>query len=484
MTRFARSRGSKSSNERTPEEATPWNQMKQELEEKHKVHKKTQNETKEIKKHKKFDFNDIQNSDWAVFEEPRRRFENDNSNVTKKKHKKCVSVMSGKDISEPEKQNFRKTNNLHTVANKDARVQKKDSVKTCSKKIKKIFDGVHTFDNENMIEESESHIQTRKRKMRGKKKRQASIMTLASETNIKDKQSEDLENKHEIMDSMKLVSQKIKYKKRREKKQKIKQPGAESPLHGTERRANRIDMFQQNQNENYNMKCDSGEAGDKAKKPRKSKIPVVQMFINGKEIKVMKFDGFPVKKEDAEHLEELHQRLLKEGIPKTEIVAIMKRERRKAEKALARERKKVCFHCRNSGHVLSQCPELGRSSESGTGICFKCGSTEHTHFQCRVIRSQDFRFAECFVCKEQGHIARQCPDNPRGLYPKGGACRVCGDVTHLKKDCPDLIKEKEQQTVTLGRLDNNSLDILEEEMKEASHLPEEDFMKHKTVVKF
>jgi zinc finger CCHC domain-containing protein 9 len=88
------------------------------------------------------------------------------------------------------------------------------------------------------------------------------------------------------------------------------------------------------------------------------------------------------------------------------------------------------------------------------------------------------------VCKEQGHIARQCPDNPRGLYPKGGACRVCGDVTHLKKDCPDLIKEKEQQTVTLGTLGNDSLDILEEELKDESRSPEQNFMKHKTVVKF
>lgn len=32
----------------------------------------------------------------------------------------------------------------------------------------------------------------------------------------------------------------------------------------------------------------------------------------------------------------------------------------------------------------------------------------------------DYNFATCFICKEQGHIAKQCPDNQRGLYPKGG----------------------------------------------------------------
>lgn len=56
---------------------------------------------------------------------------------------------------------------------------------------------------------------------------------------------------------------------------------------------------------------------------------------------------------------------------------------------------------------------------TGSGICFKCGSAEHTHFECKVVRGQEFKFAQCFICNEQGHIARQCPDNARGLYPKG-----------------------------------------------------------------
>lgn len=56
---------------------------------------------------------------------------------------------------------------------------------------------------------------------------------------------------------------------------------------------------------------------------------------------------------------------------------------------------------------------------SGSGICFKCGSAEHTHYECKVVRGMDYKFAQCFICKEQGHISRQCPDNARGLYPKG-----------------------------------------------------------------
>ena len=142
----------------------------------------------------------------------------------------------------------------------------------------------------------------------------------------------------------------------------------------------------------------------------------------------------------------------------------MKLERRKAEKSLARVRKQVCFHCRKAGHNLSDCPELGME-ESATGICFKCGSGEHTHFECKVTKSDDYRFATCFICREAGHIAKQCPDNPRGLYPKGGGCKMCGDVTHLQKDCPDKLRKKEETTITVKTIAENALESLEEEGK-------------------
>jgi hypothetical protein len=53
-------------------------------------------------------------------------------------------------------------------------------------------------------------------------------------------------------------------------------------------------------------------------------------------------------------------------------------------------------------------------------LCFKCGSLEHTAKDCRstLKREQAYRYAVCFICKESGHLAKACPDNPRGLYPK------------------------------------------------------------------
>ena len=76
----------------------------------------------------------------------------------------------------------------------------------------------------------------------------------------------------------------------------------------------------------------------------------------------------------------------------------------------------------------------------------------------------------CFLCKEQGHIAKQCPDNPRGLYPKGGGCHLCGDVTHFKKDCPKNFEEKEKKLVRVETFNKNSIEALDEELRRKSKI--------------
>lgn len=186
------------------------------------------------------------------------------------------------------------------------------------------------------------------------------------------------------------------------------------------------------------------------------------IMANGRKIEIVRFEAFWIKKEDASKLKELKKKLKDQSIPNDKIKAIIKLERRKAEKALSREKTNVCYHCRKFGHKFSECPEINNSSMSKSGICFKCGSTEHTHFECKVTQSQNFRYAVCFVCNEQGHIARQCSLNPQGQYPKGGSCHLCGEVTHLRKDCPKEFEEKPSSIVTVEKINSVGLEDVSE----------------------
>ncbi|NXX83787.1 ZCHC9 protein, partial [Urocolius indicus] len=140
-----------------------------------------------------------------------------------------------------------------------------------------------------------------------------------------------------------------------------------------------------------------------------------------------------------------------------EVVVAMRKDKRREDRRLKRqERKKnamVCFHCRESGHGVADCPAVLESQDMGTGICYRCGSTEHDISKCKAKvdpAAGAFPYAKCFICGEMGHLSRSCPDNPKGLYAEGGGCRLCGSVEHFRKDCPE--KQNADQ-VTVGRWD-------------------------------
>uniref|UniRef100_A0A8D0BGC2 Zinc finger CCHC domain-containing protein 9 n=1 Tax=Salvator merianae TaxID=96440 RepID=A0A8D0BGC2_SALMN len=141
---------------------------------------------------------------------------------------------------------------------------------------------------------------------------------------------------------------------------------------------------------------------------------------------------------------------------KEEISTALKKDRRREERRLKRQKIKknsmVCFHCRRPGHGVADCPAVLESQDMGTGICYRCGSTEHEINKCKAKIDPalgEFPYAKCFICGEMGHLSRSCPDNPKGLYADGGSCRVCGSVEHFKKDCPE--NQNSDRMVTVGR---------------------------------
>lgn len=100
-----------------------------------------------------------------------------------------------------------------------------------------------------------------------------------------------------------------------------------------------------------------------------------------------------------------------------------------------KDRKKICLLCRSIGHTLKNCPTSFESLEST--FCYNCGENGHRLAECKKpLKEGGTGFAECFVCKKKGHLSKNCPTNPHGIYPKGGCCKLCQGVTHLAKDCP------------------------------------------------
>ncbi|XP_043260070.1 putative uncharacterized protein DDB_G0286901 [Colletes gigas] len=501
MTRYARSKGSKASNEKVADEPTPWHVMKQQLAENlsKKENRPIKNKSaKELLQDKQdvfyCDVGNV-NNDWAEFEDnsPTKSINSVTKEIKKKqktpqhlnkpKKNKNVSVSKVKDLNKD-------TEHINNV-NIEATHSKSNEIrKQIKRKDRKPIDVPIKESDVSQIEKNEKNTHNVVTENDGG-------LSKRQKRNMRKQKKNSCENTSETDVSSNKQKKKFKNNSNANKEIENNQNNNENRNEGNDRGikqfnnkfTNNSNNFKTVPNKFHSKQFENNRVNkrklpkirdDKEHKRRKADLGPTKMVINGIEIEIVKFDGFPVKKEDAERLGDLKQKMIIKGIPKKEIDIAMKLERRKAEKALARIRRCVCFHCRKAGHNLSDCPELG-VEQAGTGICFKCGSTEHTHFECRVAKPTEFRYATCFICREQGHIAKQCPDNPKGVYPQGGSCKVCGDVTHLKKDCPDLIKEKEENTITVNSIANDSVESLEENVK-FTH--EKDNSKSKKVVKF
>nr|CAI5840751.1 unnamed protein product [Callosobruchus analis] len=582
MTRYARAKGSKASNEKLPEEPTSWSIMKQQLLEKTRNMYEKQDYLK-IKhqrnaSYQKFlverEAEENKNIKWADFPDG-GTFETSKNNREKKFKKPPKEIVANKlsdddgddsdedflelkakidkvleeqkDVNNSDEEHSSKietkqpivpkakkvkVKKLKIVTNKESKViAKKDQAiqsaghleksKTSGKnnirnnavdtsnrenkhkKMKNIVNETSTVSNSLYNEEilSESalkRIQKKKeRRLKQVKKKQALKLQRQNDRNIKnDGENEDkgdmIQTKKECIkkpDKSNISEEELKriQKKKEKKLRQLEKKKLNKKMEKEKKESEGEDGDHKNKNhnssDNKNISSSKSKSLNKEKKasvPKKRKDKSTEndhqrkklhlpekMWINGEQVEIDYVDGFPVMKKDAERLKQLKKDMVMKGLPGSEIKSALKLERRRAEKALAREKKKVCFNCRKAGHNLSECPELGKDqiiSTAGSGICFKCGSTEHSHLNCKVVKGQSFNYAQCFICGEQGHIARQCPDNPKGLYPKGGGCNVCGDVSHLKKDCPTYQEQQQHQneTIKLGTLGTNNPDADDE----------------------
>jgi len=123
-----------------------------------------------------------------------------------------------------------------------------------------------------------------------------------------------------------------------------------------------------------------------------------------------------------------------------------KKEQKQVDKVAAfkkfknaqRDRRKQCLFCKKYGHVLEQCTEREASGQKAN-VCYNCGADDHAFRDCPRPKAKngEFKFAKCFICNEEGHLAKDCKDNEKGIYPYGGGCFFCGSNMHKKQDCPE-----------------------------------------------
>lgn len=55
-----------------------------------------------------------------------------------------------------------------------------------------------------------------------------------------------------------------------------------------------------------------------------------------------------------------------------------------------------------------------------------------------VMADRPMRATECYNCRKEGHIARDCPEGNTGDRRKEIDCRNCHELGHYARDCPSI----------------------------------------------
>ena len=168
--------------------------------------------------------------------------------------------------------------------------------------------------------------------------------------------------------------------------------------------------------------------------------------------------------------EEINYRIKLLKLQKRQVI----RKERKIEKIQykLKKLKLKCLFCKKKGHVVAECKEKNEKKDdtvtnqynnnySKDKICFNCGKSDHSIFACNIpVDMKNLPFADCFICKNKGHLSSHCPNSENGIYIKGGSCFNCNSKEHLAKNCPEkqtmIHFENEKKNNTRPNFQNNT----------------------------
>lgn len=262
MTRYTRAKGSKASNERLPNDATPWHVMKQQLTENETTEKKIKT-VKELLSEKQESADNTASNSWASF---------DDEKCDKKVTKDMISnkIKKKKNINSENKSETQIENNV----NLDTKV----------------------IDSEN--NSVQSHQVLSKRQKRNMKKQNKSLhdSTTATLTN----EEESKINNNDLPNSK---HNNTNYPSRFNK----------NYSNGNNYFNNKFNHYNGKMFKQNNKRKAPKIRDDKEHKRRKPDCGPIKMMLNGIEIEIVKYDGFPVKKEDAERLKDLRKKMVMQG---------------------------------------------------------------------------------------------------------------------------------------------------------------------------
>lgn len=175
------------------------------------------------------------------------------------------------------------------------------------------------------------------------------------------------------------------------------------------------------------------------------------------------------KKEEDRRIQDRKKRIQKKIELKQQKLEA-KRQAKLAEwkklKNAQRDRRKHCLYCKKYGHTFNDCTEREKNGISAN-VCYNCGSPDCNIKICpKPKRDGMNKFATCFICNEQGHLSKDCPNNTNGIYPYGGGCYFCGSKMHKKADCPDKGKYNNKRALPArkDKVESKNKDAMQEEV--------------------